>query len=325
MKKFEKVFFNILTKELKFYMKNYYSNFHGEDKWVGLLNLEDTYVAVAVTLDKDEEITYKEVKDYLEGSLDRPFIINLIVLNEGDYFGDYHNSSGYYNKLVFSLSERKAIYCSEGSKVFLQVLEYMNKLDTKKKINFKEYKITYILIIINILVFLIEAFLSRNIFDIDFYTLVYMGAKVNILIDHGEVYRLLTAAFLHGGLMHILFNMGALNIIGKEVETIYGAKKYLAIYFLSALGGNIFSYIMSPDSISVGASGAVFGLLGAMLIFGIKERKRIGKRYAKNIIETIAINVVIGLTMPNIDNFGHLGGLVFGGILAFILSIKKQK
>ena len=125
--------------------------------------------------------------------------------------------------------------------------------------------------------------------------------------------------------MHILFNMGALNIIGKEVEAIYGAKKYLIIYFLSALGGNIFSYLMSPESISVGASGAIFGLLGAMLVFGLKERDKIGKRYARNIIETIAINVVIGLTISNIDNFAHLGGLIAGGLISFILSKRKIK
>ncbi|VYU42831.1 rhomboid family intramembrane serine protease [Clostridium tertium] len=325
MKNFEKVFFNILTRELKFYMKNYYSNYHKEDKWVGILNLDNTYVAVAVTLDKEEEITYKEVRDYLQYTLDKPFIINLIVLNEGEYLGDYYNSSGYYNKLVFSLSERKVIYCSEGSKAFLQVIDYMNKVDTKKKFNFKEYKVTYSLIIINVLIYLVEVFLSRNILDIDIYTLVLMGAKFNVLIDHGEIYRLLTAAFLHGGIMHILFNMGALNIIGKEVEVIYGAKKYLIIYFLSAFGGNIFSYLMSPESISVGASGAIFGLLGAMIVFGLKERDKIGKRYARNIIETIAINVVIGLTISNIDNFAHLGGLIAGGLISFILSKRKIK
>ena len=78
-------------------MKNYYSNYHKEDKWIGILNLDNTYVAVAVTLDKEEEITYKEVRDYLQYTLDKPFIINLIVLNEGEYFlRDYYNSSGYY-------------------------------------------------------------------------------------------------------------------------------------------------------------------------------------------------------------------------------------
>lgn len=324
IKDFEKVFFNLLTKEYKFFMRDYYSNFSNKNKWIGLLDINNAYVVSVVVKDSEEDIIYNEVKEYLAQSLDKPFIINLIILTSRDYI---NLESNYYNKLIFSLSERKVIYCSEGAKAFLPIFDYILKIDSKKEIDFKKYKFTYSIMIINIIIFLIEILKSKSIIDINIYTLIEMGAKINPLINKGEIYRLITAAFLHGGLIHIFFNMSALNIIGKEVESIFGGKKFLVIYILSAIGGNLFSYLFSPKSISVGASGAIFGLLGAMLVFGIKERYRIGKSYVKNIIQTIGLNIILGVTIPNIDNFAHFGGLTIGIITTFIIyeRIKMKK
>ena len=90
MEKFEKVFFNILTKEMKFFMKDYYSNYNNKSKWLGLLDINNAYVAVLVVKDSEEEIIYNEAKEYLANTLNKPFIINLIVLASGDYltFGE---------------------------------------------------------------------------------------------------------------------------------------------------------------------------------------------------------------------------------------------
>ena len=321
MEKFEKVFFNSITKELKFFMRDYYSNYHNKNKWIGLLDLDEVMVGVIVVKDSDEEVDFNEAREYLAKSLNKPFILNLIILTSGEYI-NYGESN--YNKLIFSLKERKIIYCSNGSKAFIPIIDYIVNIDSKRKISFKEYKVTYTIIILNILVYLIEVIKSRNLIDIDIYTLIQMGAKVNVLINSGEIYRLLTSAFLHGGIIHIFFNMSALNIIGREVEAVYGSKRYIAIYVISALGGSVVSYLFKPNSISVGASGAIFGLLGAMLIFGLKERDKIGKQYMKNILETIGLNVIIGITIPNIDNFAHLGGLILGAITSFILFKKKN-
>lgn len=322
VEKFEKVFFNLLTKELKFFMKDYYSNFHNENRWIALLNLEEVVVAAIVVKDVYEEVDFNEAREFLSKLLDKPFILNLIILTSKGYTN--HGESN-YNKLIFSLKEKKVLYCSEGAKGFMPIVDYISNIDKKRKISFKEHKVTYTIIIINILLFLIEAIKSRHLIYIDMYTLIQMGAKVNDLINSGEAYRLLTSAFLHGGIMHIFFNMSALNIIGREVEAVYGSKRYIVIYFISALGGSVFSYLFSPNSVSVGASGAIFGLLGAMLIFGLKEKEKIGKRYVKNILETIGLNVLIGLTIPNIDNFAHLGGLIIGLIAAFILLKRNNK
>ncbi|WP_460292404.1 rhomboid family intramembrane serine protease [Clostridium tertium] len=321
MEKFEKVFFNSITKELKFFMRDYYSNYHNKNKWIGLLDLDEVMVGVIVIKDSDEEVDFNEAREYLAKSLNKPFILNLIILTSGEYI-NYGESN--YNKLIFSLKERKIIYCSNGSKAFIPIIDYIVNIDSKRRISFKEYKVTYTIIILNILLYLIEVIKSRNLIDIDIYTLIQMGAKVNVLINSGEIYRLLTSAFLHGGIIHIFFNMSALNIIGREVEAVYGSKRYIAIYVISALGGSVVSYLFKPNSISVGASGAIFGLLGAMLIFGLKERDKIGKQYMKNILETIGLNVIIGITIPNIDNFAHLGGLILGAITSFILFKKKN-
>lgn len=321
MDKFEKVFFNSITKKLNFFMRDYYSNFHNKNKWIGLLDLDEVMIGVIVVKDSEEEVDFNEAREYLSKSINKPFILNLIILTSGEYinFGESN-----YNKLIFSLKERKVLYCSNGAKAFIPIIDYIVNIDSKRRISFKEYKVTYTIIILNVLLYLIEVIKSKNLINIDIYTLIQMGAKVNILINNGEIYRLLTSAFLHGGIMHIFFNMSALNIIGREVEAVYGSKRYIVIYTISALGGSIFSYLFKPISISVGASGAIFGLLGAMLIFGIKERDKIGKKYVKNILETIVLNAIIGITIPNIDNFAHLGGLIVGSVTSFILFKKKN-
>lgn len=317
MKNFEKIFFGLLTKELNFFMRSYYSEFHKEERWIGLIDLNEVVVSVVVSNDMNEEVDFNEAKEYLLKSLNKRFVVNLIILASEEYIN--YNENNYYNKLIFSVKDKKILYSSEGSKAFIPIINYMINENNKKKINFKKYKVTYTIIILNILVYLIEIIKSRNLIDINIYTLIQMGAKVNILINRGEIYRLITSTFLHGGIMHILFNMSALNIIGKEVEYIYGSKKYILIYILSALSGSLFSYLFNPNSVSVGASGAIFGLLGAMLVFGLKEKNKIGKQYVKNILETLAINVIIGITISNIDNYAHLGGLIMGAISALIL------
>lgn len=317
MKNFEKIFFGLLTKELNFFMRSYYSEFHKEERWIGLIDLNEVVVSVVVSNDMNEEVDFNEAKEYLLKSLNKRFVVNLIILASEEYIN--YNENNYYNKLIFSVKDKKILYSSEGSKAFIPIINYMINENNKKKINFKKYKVTYTIINLNILVYLIEIIKSRNLIDINIYTLIQMGAKVNILINRGEIYRLITSTFLHGGIMHILFNMSALNIIGKEVEYIYGSKKYILIYILSALSGSLFSYLFNPNSVSVGASGAIFGLLGAMLVFGLKEKNKIGKQYVKNILETLAINVIIGITISNIDNYAHLGGLIMGVISALIL------
>lgn len=176
--------------------------------------------------------------------------------------------------------------------------------------------VTITIIAINVLMYVIASMLSGDFINSSDQVLLLLGAKVNELITGGEYYRLITSMFLHGGLIHILLNMYALYSIGPIVEKIYGPKKYIVIYFVSGILSSLLSYIMSP-AMSIGASGAIFGLLGALLVYAYKMRKRIGKGLIKNIVTVIGINLFIGMTIPNIDNFAHVGGLIGGLVISY--------
>ena len=323
MKKFEDKFFNLLIKRYGFYIKDYFSLSSNENKWIAISENDNYAYCVIVCNKNNSDILYREAYESLSKIFTKPIAINVVVTTT-----DYEVSEEYlgqYNKLIYSLKEERVVYSGDGCKPLLQVCEYMSKKELEHKNRFKDNKVTYTLIGINILIYIVTSIMSRNIFYSNTYVLIMLGAKVNELINYGQVWRLLTCAFLHGGIMHLAFNMYSLKIIGSEVEYIFGRKKYLIIYLMASLGGSIFSYIFSPYSISVGASGAIFGLLGAMLVFGIKHRNKIGKGYMMNIIQVIGINIFIGITLSNIDNFGHIGGLIVGGITALLVKSKLDK
>lgn len=198
--------------------------------------------------------------------------------------------------------------------------------------NLKENKIvnqnnivTMIIIAINIILYIITAIMSKNILDINAYVLLYMGGNYGALVSKGQVWRLLTCAFLHGGLIHILCNMYALYAIGPQVEILFGRVKYIIIYFFSAVGGSLLSYICSPNNLSIGASGAIFGLFGAMVVFVLKYKDRIPKRVLNNLFGVIILNLLIGFNLQGIDNFGHIGGLLAGALVAFLILTKEAR
>ncbi len=185
--------------------------------------------------------------------------------------------------------------------------------------------ITMSLIFINILLYIFCAIRSGNIIDIDGLTLLQVGGNFGPLVSEGQVWRLLTCAFLHGGLIHIIFNMYALYVIGPQLEVLFGRVKYIVIYLLSAIGGSLLSYIFSPLSLSIGASGAIFGLFGAMVMYVLKYRDRIPKRVLNNLFFVIILNLFIGFNLQGIDNFGHIGGLLTGVVVSLIFLSSKQK
>ncbi|GAA4918886.1 rhomboid family intramembrane serine protease [Streptomonospora salina] len=126
-------------------------------------------------------------------------------------------------------------------------------------------------------------------------------------VFEGQWYRLLTSAFLHGGVMHLLFNGFALYIVGRQVETVLGHARYAALWVLSALGGSVLSLLLEPETLSVGASGAIFGLFGAIFVIG--RKLQIDTRF---IVGLLAVNLLITFVVPNIAWAGHLGGLGVG-------------
>jgi rhomboid protease GluP len=147
-----------------------------------------------------------------------------------------------------------------------------------------------------------------------------LGEKDNQLIAQGEYWRLLTAIFIHANILHYGFNAYALYIIGRDVERFSGAVRFTVIFLLAGLSGSLFSLLFTPAR-AVGASGAIFGLIGALAVFLYRHRKLFGergRRNLQNIIVIALINFAIGL-QGNIDNWAHLGGLVGGLILGGVL------
>lgn len=143
--------------------------------------------------------------------------------------------------------------------------------------------------------------------------------NINYLQQTNEWYRLITVALTHGGLLHLGFNMYALMVLGNPLEAAFGKNKFLIIFFFSLLTGSLTSaYFASPYVISVGASGAVFGLFGALLIVG----RRIGAD-TQSIIVIIGINFAIGFVVGGVDWRAHLGGLI-GGLVAANFVMKAR-
>jgi rhomboid protease GluP len=183
------------------------------------------------------------------------------------------------------------------------------------------------LLVINVLIFVIPQLLDLVGVRLSGYrissVISALGAKDNasIAID-GEYYRFLTAMFLHGGWLHIAFNGYALYSLGGEAERIYGTPRFLLLYFIAGLAGGVASYAFSPWP-SVGASGAIFGLIGGLAAFYYASREFLGeiaRQQLGSLLTVIMINLFIGFSTPMIDNYAHIGGLLGGAVVGFLLA-----
>ncbi len=178
-------------------------------------------------------------------------------------------------------------------------------------------RMTDALIIINILIFIIQLILGND------FIITHLGLHPFYVLEHHQFYRLITSMFLHANIIHILFNMYALYIIGPQIENFYGRVKFGIIYLVSGIFGSLFS-ILFTQSWSVGASGAIFGLLGAILYFGYHYRIYLGDVIKSQIIPVIIINLLIGFMSTGIDNAAHIGGLLGGICASMIVGINKN-
>ena len=186
------------------------------------------------------------------------------------------------------------------------------------------YKLTYSIIFLNVLVYLVTALASNSIVDMNLEVLVDKGALFGPLtIFNGEWWRLVTAMFLHGGMTHLLMNMFSLYLIGRGAEMYFDTKSYLSIYLFSGLIGGLVSLNVHPDSVGVGASGAIFGVFGALAGFFLAHRDKIegqSKAFMKDFGIIIGINLVIGFSIPQVDVSAHMGGLLVGFLGGFLIS-----
>ena len=163
--------------------------------------------------------------------------------------------------------------------------------------------------------------------DIDGQTLIAFGAKLRLAIfSYGQWWRLVTAGFLHGGLMHIGMNSWVLYDLGAQAEQIYGARRFIVIYFVSSVCGFLASTFWSA-SISIGASAGLFGLIGAMIAIGVRHKSALGMAIRGLYVRWAIYGLLLGLLWPGIDNAAHVGGVAAGfgcGYLAGLPSIVEN-
>ena len=200
-------------------------------------------------------------------------------------------------------------------------------------------RITIYLLTVNAVLFVMTLIASQRLREgefqlgnlmgnIDAYTLVRFGAKYGILISEGEWWRLVTPVFLHGGLIHLAFNTWVLFDLGPAVEALYGRNKFLVLYVVSGIGGVVASYIWRPMGISIGASGALFGLIGAMIAYGYRRRSSAGDSVKNMFVKWAVYGLVFGFIVPGIDNAAHIGGMIagigFGWLVTDMPSVTRE-
>ena len=319
---------------------------HGLNDEIWLENLDNNYKIVRIV---SHHIHNKEQLDFDKFKLDRivkqvkrktlSFKVKVLsiytdiedekILNNDDVLitkeKDINNP-----KLVSAFPDivEKTNRKEDGLEYFIKVTDNINKKNEKRNkvaekiFSYKKPIVTYIIISICILLYIImEIFGNGSTNNI---TLLKFGANLDVLVKNGEYYRLFTSIFLHIGIMHLLCNMYSLYIIGREVESLFGKVKYIIIFILSGIFGSVLSIAFSHNVISAGASGAIFGLLGALLYFGMYYRTYLGEALVRSIIPILIINLVIGFLSPGIDMAAHIGGFVGGILVSMMVGIPDK-
>ena len=192
---------------------------------------------------------------------------------------------------------------------------------------FPEAICTVLLIAVNIAAFLVLGFLGNTE---DGYFMVMHGAMYEpMVVEQGEYYRIFTSMFLHFGIEHLMNNMVLLGALGWNLEPVVGKLKYLLIYFISGIGGNLFSLwwnvMQGEQAVSAGASGAIFGLMGALLYVVIANKGRLGNLSGKGMAFMVFLGLYFGFTSSGVDNTAHVGGLVCGFLVALILYRRRKE
>ena len=227
-------------------------------------------------------------------------------------------------KKVFPDLASKMQYSEKGVELFLKITNDINNhnmIDASKMDEIFKSKVpyvTYSLMFINIIIYLVSVLFGQ------YNNVISLFSVHGPSIKNGEYYRLVTGIFLHGGILHLAFNMYALYVIGSQIESYLGKIKYIIIYLFSGIMGSLFTTIFGGNIPSVGASGAIFGLMGAMVYFGYYYRVFLGNVLTNDILPLIAFNLILGFTLSGIDNFAHIGGLIGGLLITRALGVKDK-
>lgn len=268
--------------------------------------------ALNILLDVNDDVTLEKTKNVSSVSLkDFDVIENQEILS-------------YYPNI-----NEKMMMDEAGLDLMIDVTNDINKKTDKENRVYesifkpKKIVVTNVLIAINVIAFFVSFVLVQGNFTVG--NMLELGAMNYYYVRQGEIYRLITAGFLHGGLMHLLFNMYSLYVIGTQIENFIGKKKYLIIYFFSMICASLMSAALATNTVSVGASGAIFGLLGSLVYFGFYYRLYLGSVLKNQIIPLIVLNLALGFMMSGIDNAAHIGGLIAGLFIAMGLGVQRKE
>ena len=260
-----------------------------------------------ILLDLNEDLKLEETKNIIDAPI----------------FNDSNNITNESILEAFPNINDKLLKDSKGIELMLNVTKDINKKTDKENRTYeKTFSPKKIVVTKAIISLCIAVFFLIILYDgvgaistVTKETAIRLGANNGFLLQGGQIYRLITYMFLHGSLIHLLINMYSLYILGTQIETYFGKTKMIVIYILSGICGGLLSATGNLYALSVGASGAIFGLLGALAYFGYHYRLYLGNVLTSQILPILAINLMIGFMVPNIDNFCHIGGLI-GGIFA---------
>ncbi len=185
--------------------------------------------------------------------------------------------------------------------------------------------VTWAVVLANVIVFALDGVLSGSASPLNGGSgpLSQAGAVYGPAVANGEWWRLITAAFLHLGMLHILFNMYALWLFGPVMEQMYGHVEFAVIYVLCALGGNVLTILFAPNNPALGASGAIFGLFGLGFVVSRRRHLLLGpeaRALLSRVGTLLVLNLVITFTIPAISWTGHVGGLAVGALIGLLLA-----
>lgn len=315
---------------------------HGVNDEIWLENMDNDYKLIRIVshyIHNKEQLNFDrfKLKRILENLKKKTFSFSMPVISIYTSLGEdveLPNEDNILSFLITKTSEikndnlieifpdivEKTSHEEKGIDLFVKISDDINKESYEKSkrveqiFSMKKPLITYLIIAICVIMFLLMSVMGDGSNSVQ--TLIKFGANNAFFTKNGEYYRLLTAIFLHSGIIHLLCNMYSLYVLGPQVESFYGKIKYLFIFLFSGICGSVLSLAFSnANVVSVGASGAIFGILGALGYFGYHYRVYLGNVLKSQIIPIIILNLLIGFTVTGIDNFAHIGGLI-GGVFA---------
>ena len=326
---------------------------HGINDEIWLENLDEDYRVIRIVghyIHNNEQMNFDKFKlnRIIRQIKKKTFTLNMNVLSIyvdiGDNVSSKEETDEHYKSIFVKKIKdlknpelleffpdiiEKTKFDEKGIDLFARITNDINNTNISKGERLakiftnKSSFVTYTIIIICVILFGLMYILGNGSMDEN--TLIAFGANLGSFTKSGEYFRLITCAFLHIGVVHLLFNMYALYVLGPQVESFFGKFKFTLIYLLSAVSASILSLIFNDNVISAGASGAIFGLLGALLYFGYYYRVYLGNVLKSQIVPIVLINLLFGFVVQGVDNAAHIGGLIGGILTSMALGAPDKK